>query len=150
MKNSKPLSPHITIYKREISSVLSIFHRITGIILFFAFSFLCWGMIFWIFTGLSKSKLHYLCSLMNCNVFSVFIKIFTSFIVFSMFYHICTGIRHLIWDTGKCLSIRALHITGWLAIIISSFATGFSIFSNIAAIGVAAIIIIFFALTILV
>ena len=148
MKNSKPLSPHIGIYKREISSIVSISHRITGIILFFAFSFLCWAMIFWVLTGLSKRKLYYLCSMMNYKVIAIFIKFLTSFIVFNMFFHTCTGIRHLIWDMGKGLSLKLLNITGWLIVIISAFATGFSLFSNITAIEVATIIIIFFSLAI--
>lgn len=65
-------------------------------------------MIFWIMGG-------YSCCLECCCL----IKYALYALSFAGFYHTCTGIRHLIWDTGRGFSIRALHIGGWLSVIVA-------------------------------
>lgn len=112
---NRPTSPHLTIYRKQISSVLSILHRISGIILFFAITMTAWWFILWVF---NKFDLYYV-QLTKFNLF----KVILFFISLSGFYHLCTGIRHLIWDTGKCFSINSINATGWLAVICSLFFT---------------------------
>lgn len=112
---NRPLSPHISIYKPQISSVLSIFHRLTGIALFFALSIMAWWLILWIFSGFADCYL----VLAECCI----VKFAIIGLSFTGFYHLCTGIRHLVWDTGRCFSIRAINITGWIAVICSIFMT---------------------------
>lgn len=108
----KPTSPHLAIYRPQISSVLSIFHRVTGVVLFGAMSLLVWGCIFF---ALSDFDL----SFIDNYFFSLAIKFILYSLSFVFFYHLSTGIRHLIWDMGYCLSKKALHVTGWLAILLS-------------------------------
>jgi len=106
--NNRPTSPHITIYRKQISSVLSILHRMTGIGLFAGLSIIVWYFIILVFSKFDAKYL--LC--MKCNI----IKLPAIAICFAWFYHLCNGIRHLIWDSGYCFSIKAINLTGWLVI----------------------------------
>jgi len=112
---TRPLSPHLSIYKPQISSVLSIFHRITGVALFFAFSMISWWFIFWVFSGFN---LYYI-DLLNHWIVDAALYA-TSY---AFFYHLCAGIRHLKWDVGCWFSIKAVNYSGWGAIIISIILT---------------------------
>ncbi len=118
----RPLSPHLRIYKPQISSVLSIFHRASGIALFFGLIALVWWIIY----------LPYMEDPENCVVWRFFSmplgKAFLIFWSYSLFFHFCTGIRHLFWDFGKGFSIKALHISGWSAVVISIILTTVSWF----------------------
>ena len=111
VKKSRPLSPHLSIYKPQISSVLSIGHRLSGVGLFFALGGFCWWFALWVF---SKFEPCYL------NIFDNFaVKALLVIASYGFFYHLCTGIRHLVWDTGRGFSICAINYTGWLAILVS-------------------------------
>ncbi len=111
VKNSRPTSPHLSIYKPQISSMLSIGHRMSGIGLFFALAMLCWWFVFWVF---SKFEPCYL------NFFDhSAVKLLLVVASYGFFYHLCTGIRHLVWDTGRWFSIPEINYTGWLAIVVS-------------------------------
>ena len=109
--NNRPTSPHITIYRKQISSVLSIFHRITGAALFFALSIVSWWFILWVFSEFNP----YYVKVAQCGL----LKVCYFLISFAGFYHLSTGVRHLVWDSGKCFSIKSINITGWVAVIAS-------------------------------
>ncbi|WP_341756421.1 MULTISPECIES: succinate dehydrogenase, cytochrome b556 subunit [unclassified Candidatus Tisiphia] len=113
--NNRPTSPHLMIYKIQISSVLSIFHRMTGIGLFFGLSVLSWCFILLAFSKFNPEYLQFF----TCRLF----KIPPIFISFAWFYHLCNGVRHLIWDSGHCFSIRAINFTGWFVVIASIMMT---------------------------
>jgi succinate dehydrogenase / fumarate reductase cytochrome b subunit len=105
---TRPTSPHLTIYKKQISSVLSIFHRISGMALFFAISLFVWWFIVLIFSNFSECLL---------SIFEFKItKIALYLASLALFYHLCTGIRHLFWDIGLGFSIPAINRTGWAAV----------------------------------
>ena len=114
--NQNPISPHLQIYKWHISSLLSITHRITGVINLLAIIL----MFFWILT-LSFSE----------NNYELFLKVTNSFFgkfiligfVWSMSFHIFSGIRHLAWDMGYGFEIKTANITGILVILSSLVAT---------------------------
>ncbi|PCJ24189.1 MAG: succinate dehydrogenase, cytochrome b556 subunit [Rickettsiales bacterium] len=109
IKNSRPLSPHLGIYKPQITSMLSIGHRLSGVGLFFVLAATCWWFALWVFSRFDPAYL----DILDNN----FVKTILIIASYGFFYHLCTGIRHLIWDTGRCFSICAVHYTGWLAII---------------------------------
>ena len=113
---ARPTSPHLGIYRMQISSVMSIFHRMTGIMLFGALAIIAWWMIFWIF---SKFNPDYINIVASCWI----IKSASCIVSFGFFYHLCNGIRHLMWDVGKGFSIKELHITGWVAISVACIMT---------------------------
>lgn len=114
--SSRPTSPHLTIYRKQISSVLSIFHRITGAFLFGALSVITWAFILHIFGIVDVGVI--LLDICTC-----FVKAIAVIISFALFYHISTGVRHLIWDLGYAMSKKALHVTGWVAISFAITAT---------------------------
>ena len=108
---ARPVSPHLSIYKLQISSVLSIGHRMSGILLFFMFSALGWWFVLWVFSRFNQI---YLC-VFNYSLIK-FLLVITSY---AFFYHLCTGIRHLVWDAGYGFSIPAINFSGWFAVIAS-------------------------------
>jgi len=110
--NQNPLSPHLQIYRWHISSLLSITHRISGIINLFLLILL----FFWL-VALSLGENNYELFLLVINSFiGKFILIgFT----WSMIFHILSGIRHLVWDMGYGFEIKTANISG-IVIITSS------------------------------
>ena len=115
MSDSKnPLSPHLQIYRWQISSLLSITHRISGIINLLALILIFFWLIF-----LSLGENNYQSFLLIINSFiGKFILIgFT----WSMSFHLLSGIRHLVWDLGYGFEIKTANITG-IIVIISSLA----------------------------
>ena len=113
MARERPISPHLQVYKPQITSVLSIFHRITGVALTFGLILL----IAWIFTlSLGEEYFEY---------FVMFIKSWFGLLIlfgftFALNYHLCNGIRHLFWDAGYGYEIETVHKSG-LAVLVVSF-----------------------------
>ena len=110
MQNNNPLSPHLQIYKWQISSLLSITHRIVGVINFFAITLIClWSIS--LFFGQSSYQ--------NIQIFLN--TIFGKFLVVSLYwtfsFHILNEIRHLFWDAGYGFDLKVAKITGVLAFI---------------------------------
>lgn len=112
ISSNRPTSPHLTIYKVQISSTLSILHRFTGMVLFGALSVLIW---WFILLNFSESPNCYLQLSQKCVV-----KICLVIVSFVWSYHLCNGIRHLMWDSGYGFSIKAINRTGWGVIILST------------------------------
>jgi len=107
-----PLSPHLQIYRWHISSLLSITHRISGVI-----NLLSLILIFFWLIALSLGESNYESFLLIINSFiGKFILIgFT----WSMSFHLLSGLRHLIWDLGYGFEIKTANISGIIVIISS-------------------------------
>ena len=111
-ENQNPLSPHLQIYRWHISSLLSITHRISGVINLVALIL----VFLWLF-NLSLGE----------NTYSSFLSIINSFtgkfiligFTWSMAFHILSGIRHLVWDIGYGFEINTANISGIIVIISS-------------------------------
>jgi succinate dehydrogenase / fumarate reductase cytochrome b subunit len=91
----RPLSPHILIYKPQFSSVFSVFHRATGVVLSLAVFLLM------VLADVVNNITFYPVYLFSCyiNTYLSWLVIGAFIIViFSFFYHISNGIRHLLWD----------------------------------------------------
>ena len=91
--SNRPLSPHLQVYKLPLTGIISITHRITGValafgLLFFAYSF------FAIAAGI-ETYLN-LQNLLNHPFGQLSLWLF----IYALFFHLCHGIRHLIWDVG--------------------------------------------------
>ena len=117
MNDSKnPLSPHLQIYRWQVSSLVSITHRISGII-----NLLALILIFFWLAVLSLGESNYELFLLIINSFvGKFILIgFT----WSMFFHLLSGIRHLAWDMGYGFEVKTANISGVIVIIFSLFLT---------------------------
>ena len=113
-KENRPLSPHLTIYKPQITSVLSISHRITGIIQSFGLV-----LIFILILLIMTKKENYL--FVESFLQSLFGKTFFILYTFSLLYHILNGIRHLIWDLGFGFDLKNVNFTGYSIIFLSIF-----------------------------
>lgn len=107
--NGKPISPHITIYKLQITSVLSIMHRISGAVLFFILLAVSWIMISLTYYRFDTQYAW----MLQHNVTKMLLYILS----FLFFYHFSTGIRHLVWDSGMMLGMRCVRVTGIICIV---------------------------------
>jgi len=110
MKNDNPLSPHIQIYNWHISSLVSISHRITGIINFASLTLIC----FWVsYLVLGKDNYELIFIFLN----SFIGKFLILAIVWSFSFQILSEIRHLFWDYGIGFELKTANITGSLVIV---------------------------------
>ena len=117
MNDSKnPLSPHLQIYRWHISSLLSITHRVSGVINLIALI-----LIFFWLVVLSLGQSNYELFLLIINSF--FGKFILIGFAWSMSFHLLSGIRHLIWDIGYGFEIKTANISGIIVIISSLFLT---------------------------
>ena len=113
MNDSKnPLSPHLQIYRWHISSLISITHRISGVI-----NLLALILIFFWLIVLSFGESNYELFLLIINSF--FGKFILIGFTWSMSFHILSGIRHLVWDLGYGFEIKTANISGIIVIICS-------------------------------
>ena len=110
MENNNPLSPHLQIYKWQISSLLSITHRIVGVINFFAIVLICLWAIMLVFGENSYS-------ILNTILDSGFGKFLTISLCWTFSFHILNELRHLIWDAGYGFDLKISKITGIIAFI---------------------------------
>ena len=117
MNDSKnPLSPHLQIYRWHISSLLSITHRISGII-----NLLALILIFFWLLILSFGENNYELFLILINSF--FGKFILIGFTWSMIFHLLSGARHLVWDLGYGFEIKTANISGIIVIISSLILT---------------------------
>ena len=107
--NKSPLSPHLQIYKWQISSLLSITHRIVGVVNFFAIILIC----FWSLSLLLGEESYEIIHTFFNSFFGKFIAIGLSW-TFS--FHILNELRHLFWDLGYGFDLKISKITGALAL----------------------------------
>lgn len=113
MKKERPLSPHLQIYKPQITSVLSIMHRITGVALTFGTVL----VVLWITTlSLGESFYEYYVFFIQSWFGNLILIGFT----FAFFYHLSNGIRHLFWDFGYGYELNIAFISG-VTVLISAF-----------------------------
>ena len=108
----RPLSPHLQIYRPQLTSVLSITHRLTG----FALSLvILLSPAILYFLTLSKDS-----HTLVMNVFqNSFVKLVLFLAIFGLSYHLCNGIRHLAWDAGYGLDLDSSYKSGYAVVAIS-------------------------------
>ena len=116
MDNNNPLSPHIQVYRWHISSLVSISHRITGIINISAITVIC----FWIFSLLLGESNYDLTKFFLQSIFGKFIIIC---LTWSFSFQTLSEIRHLTMDLGYGFELKTTKITGLLVIFGSVFLT---------------------------
>jgi succinate dehydrogenase / fumarate reductase cytochrome b subunit len=123
-ERKRPLSPHLQIYKPQFSSVTSIFHRFTGVILYFAIIAISWYVVYYAYQINVDSN----SDIIGCDcALSLSIKILLYLMAlattFSLYYHLFNGIRHLFWDIGKGFDKETANHSAILVIILSIFLT---------------------------
>ena len=112
-KSELPISPHLQIYKPQITSILSITHRITGICLNFLIIFVS----LWLLSlSLGENAYNYFIEFSN----TIFMKLVMSISIFGLSYHAMNGIRHIFWDFGFFLNNSSALISG-IIVVLSAF-----------------------------
>ena len=105
-QGERPLSPHLEIYKPQLTMVLSITHRFTGVGLAVGTLFLTW----WLIAAAMGPEAYQFTQ-------SIYGSWFGTLVLFgfsvSLFYHLCNGIRHLFWDVGLGYEIETVYRSGW-------------------------------------
>ena len=112
-KSELPISPHLQIYKPQITSILSITHRITGVCLNFLIIFVS----LWLLSlSLGENAYNYFIEFSN----TIFMKLVMSISIFGLSYHAMNGIRHIFWDFGFFLNNSSALISG-IIVVLSAF-----------------------------
>ena len=109
----RPLSPHLDIYKKQITSVLSIAHRMTGVVLAIGALFVS----AWLVIVASDYDSYAWFQQIIASWFGMLaLFVFSA----SLIYHLLNGIRHLLWDIGWGMEIQTVVKTGYLVIALST------------------------------
>ncbi|MBM3506604.1 MAG: succinate dehydrogenase, cytochrome b556 subunit [Alphaproteobacteria bacterium] len=105
----RPLSPHLSVYRFQWTMALSILHRLTGLGLGAGLVLLTW----WLAAAATGPDAFASVRAFTGSIPGRFVVLgFT----FSLFYHLCNGIRHLAWDFGFGYSLRTAHASGWISL----------------------------------
>ena len=105
----RPLSPHLQIYKPQLTSILSITHRLTG----FALSLVIIASpLILYFLTLSQDSHSFVMAIFQNS----FVKLVLFFAIFGLSYHLCNGIRHLAWDAGYGLDLESSYKSGYAVV----------------------------------
>ena len=110
MQNNNPLSPHLQIYKWHISSLLSITHRVVGVINFFALIIIC----FWAISLFFGENFYRSFEIVFNTFFGKFLIIS---LCWTFSFQILNEIRHLIWDAGFGYDLKVAKISGVITLI---------------------------------
>ena len=111
--NDRPVSPDLQIYRLQLTSVLSITHRLTGVALS-AGSLL---LVCWLIAAATGPPVY--------SALHVFLASWLGFLLllgwtFSLFFHLCNGIRHLFWDGGYGFDLQTIYASGWAVVATST------------------------------
>jgi succinate dehydrogenase / fumarate reductase cytochrome b subunit len=113
-KSQRPLSPHLQIYRPQLTSVLSITHRLTGMALVAGTLVL----VYWLLAAASGPESYASAQALLGSWFGrAVLLIFT----YALFFHLCNGIRHLFWDVGMGFELKTAYASG-NAVIVASIA----------------------------
>jgi len=111
-----PLSPHLQIYKPQLTSVLSITHRGTGVLLALALLLLP----YWLLSVAAGPEAY---AVLLSHFSAWYGKLLLLGLLFSVYYHLCNGIRHLVWDLGLGLDLDTTYLTGYIVVFLSILMT---------------------------
>ena len=112
----RPLSPNIQIYRPQLTSVLSIANRITGVIS----SIGTVALVAWLAAAALGPTAY---SGFQGEIASVPGQVILAGFTFAFFLHLCAGIRHLVWDTVHGFELRTIYISGWAVVFASILLT---------------------------
>lgn len=107
--DNRPLSPHLQVYRPQLTSVLSISHRISGVLLSFGLIV----VVAWLLALASgPDRFAALTGILSSLPMLLLLMAWTA----ALFYHLLNGIRHLLWDAGWLLDLRGAYASGWTVV----------------------------------
>jgi succinate dehydrogenase / fumarate reductase, cytochrome b subunit len=114
--DNRPLSPHLQVYRPQLTMVMSISHRFSGILLSLGMVV----VVLWVLALASGPEaFERINALLATPVGLIAMVVWT----FSLFYHLFNGIRHLLWDAGWLLDLRGAMASGWIVLAATVAAT---------------------------
>ncbi len=114
--SNRPMSPHLQIYRPQLTSVLSITHRATGVALAAGLLLLTW----WLAAAAAGPE-HFALAREAAGSW-IGLAVLLGF-SWALFYHLCNGVRHLFWDAGMGLELGAAYRSGWAVLAASAALT---------------------------
>jgi succinate dehydrogenase / fumarate reductase cytochrome b subunit len=112
----RPLSPHLQIYSKQITSVMSILHRLTGV-------FLAFGSLVMLAVLVSLAQGPDAFAITQMCLSSMIGRLFVFAYSLCLMYHLFNGLRHLFWDAGKGFAITAVYRSGYTVMALTVFST---------------------------
>ena len=112
----RPLSPNIQIYRPQLTSVLSIANRITGVVL----SACAVALVVWLVAAAAGPQAY---APVHGFIRSWVGQVLLFGCTFCFFLHLCGGIRHLVWDAGHGFDLRTIYASGWTVVAVSTALT---------------------------
>lgn len=110
--SNRPLSPHLQVYRPQLTSVLSITHRATGIALALGLLLL----VYWLMAlAAGPEAYHEARAIFGSWAGQIVLFGFS----YALFYHLCNGIRHLFWDAGLGFELKTVYASGWAVVAVS-------------------------------
>lgn len=125
----RPLSPHLQVYRPQITTTLSILHRLTGMALAAGMLLL----VYWLIAAAAGPDAF---ATAQGLVGSILGRLLLFGWTFALFYHLCNGIRHLAWDAGYGYEIETTTLTGWIVVAASVALTFVAWIAGYLAMGV--------------
>ena len=108
-KRPRPLAPNVQIYRPQLTSVLSILNRITGV----ALSVSAIVLVIWLLAAARGPQAY---AVVQGAIASWIGQVVLFGTTFAFFFHFCGGIRHLVWDTVHGFELRSIYISGWAVV----------------------------------
>lgn len=121
-RTSGPLSPHLQIYRPQLTSVLSITHRATGVFLAAGALLLCYWLLS-IAAGIASYER------LVAALATLPGRVLLLSIVLSFYFHLCNGIRHLFWDAGLGLELRTTYRSGYFVLVATLALTAATVYA---------------------
>jgi succinate dehydrogenase / fumarate reductase cytochrome b subunit len=116
LKARRPLSPHLQVYRPQLTSALSIFHRITGCALAVGTLLLVW----WLVAAAAGPEAYAAASGFIGSWLGLLLLLGWSA---ALFYHLANGIRHLVWDAGYGFELPTVYASGWAVVVATGVLT---------------------------
>src|SRR6185437_11583682 len=105
----RPLSPNIQLYRPQLTSVLSILNRLTGVLL----SIAAIALVIWLLAAAAGPQAY---AIVQAALASWTGQVILLAFTFAFFLHLFGGIRHLVWDTVHGFELRAIYVSGWTVV----------------------------------
>ena len=113
---NRPISPHLQVYRPQLTSVLSILHRITGVALAVGTILL----VYWLIAAASGPEAF---AGAEALIGSWLGRILLFGWTFALYFHLTNGIRHLFWDAGFGFELKTVYASGWTVVALAAILT---------------------------
>ena len=125
---NRPISPHLQVYRPQLTSVLSILHRITGVALAVGTILL----VYWLIAAASGPEAF---ASAEALIGSWLGRILLFGWTFALYFHLTNGIRHLFWDAGFGFELKTVYASGWTVVALAAVLTLVSFVAGFALVG---------------